>query len=155
MRREALPRDEYDRRQQSACVTRVPLTSMTLPATALSCIVIIVLAKSNERFTMQDLAKHCGVSWRTLEKTFTDFRGVTAVAHVRNLRLDRARQPLDAGNVSVSDVTARCGFGSSTTFALEYRKRFGTRAEPREARGLELTLTGPRAFAPASIRDIV
>jgi AraC-like DNA-binding protein len=80
----------------------------------------------SERFTMQDLSRHCGVSWRTLEKTFTDFRGLTPVAHVRNLRLDRARQLLAAGNVSVSDVAAQCGFGSSTTFALEYRKRFGT-----------------------------
>jgi AraC-like DNA-binding protein len=80
----------------------------------------------DERFTMRDLATHCGVGWRTLEKAFTDFRGLTPVAHVRNLRLNRARLLLDAGNISVSDVAAQCGFGSATTFALEYRKRFGT-----------------------------
>ena len=79
----------------------------------------------SERFTVRDLAAHCGVSWRTLEKSFTGYRGLTPVAHVRNLRLDRARQLLDAGSISVAEVAAQCGFQSSTTFALEYRKRFG------------------------------
>jgi len=65
------------------------------------------------------------VSWRTLEKAFTDFRGVTPVAHVRNLRLDHAQRALDEGSATVGEIAARCGFRSSTTFALEYRKRFG------------------------------
>ena len=76
-------------------------------------------------FTVAELAAHCGVSWRTLEKAFTDFRGVTPVAHVRNLRLDHAQRALDEGSSTVSEIAARCGFRSSTTFALEYRKRFG------------------------------
>ena len=76
-------------------------------------------------FTVAELAAHCGVSWRTLEKAFTDFRGVTPVAHVRNLRLDHAQRALDEGNSTISEIAARCGFRSSTTFALEYRKRFG------------------------------
>ncbi len=76
-------------------------------------------------FTVAELAAHCGVSWRTLEKAFTDFRGVTPVAHVRNLRLDHAQRALDEGSSTISEIAARCGFRSSTTFALEYRKRFG------------------------------
>jgi transcriptional regulator GlxA family with amidase domain len=44
---------------------------------------------------------------------------------MRNLRLDHARSALDQGDVPVGEVAARFGFGSSTTFALEYRKRFG------------------------------
>jgi transcriptional regulator GlxA family with amidase domain len=78
-----------------------------------------------EAFTVGQVAAHCDVSWRTLEKAFTDFRGVTPVAHVRNVRLDRAQQALDDGKLSVAEIAARCGFRSSTTFALEYRKRFG------------------------------
>ncbi len=79
----------------------------------------------DERFAVADLAAHCGVSWRTLEKAFIDFRGLTPVAHVRNLRLDQAKRLLDQGSASVAETAARCGFRSSTTFALEYRKRFG------------------------------
>jgi len=76
-------------------------------------------------FTVAELAAHCGVSWRTLEKAFTDFRGVTPVAHVRNLRLDHAQRALDEGRSTIGEIASRCGFRSSTTFALEYRKRFG------------------------------
>jgi AraC-like DNA-binding protein len=71
------------------------------------------------------VAEHCGVSWRTLQKAFMDSRGVTPVAYVRNLRLDRARQALEREEGSVAQVAARYGFGSATTFSLEYRKRFG------------------------------
>jgi transcriptional regulator GlxA family with amidase domain len=62
---------------------------------------------------------------RTLETAFVDFRGMTPVAHLRNMRLDRARQALEEDGVTVAAVASRCGFRSSTTFALEYRKRFG------------------------------
>ena len=34
------------------------------------------------------------MSWRTLEKAFDTSRGVTPVAHVRNIRLDCARHAL-------------------------------------------------------------
>jgi AraC-like DNA-binding protein len=78
-----------------------------------------------EAFTVLQLATHCGVSWRTLDKAFADFRGITPVAHVRNMRLDYAQRALDEGKLTVADVAARCGFRSSTTFALEFRKRFG------------------------------
>ena len=71
------------------------------------------------------LARHCGVSARTLEKAFTRFRGVTPVAHVRNLRLDAAHDALNANEGSVGEIAARFGFGSATTFSLEYRRRFG------------------------------
>jgi AraC-like DNA-binding protein len=84
-----------------------------------------IAERIGETFTVGQLAAHCGVSWRTLEKAFTDFRGVTPVAHVRNVRLDRAQHALDGGTATIADIASRCGFKSATTFSLEYRKRFG------------------------------
>jgi AraC-like DNA-binding protein len=84
-----------------------------------------ILEHLDEPFSVAELAEHCGVSWRTLEKTFADFRGLTPVAHVRNLRLERARCALEEGGATVTAVAARFGFRSPTTFTLEYRKRFG------------------------------
>ena len=78
-----------------------------------------------EPFAIRALAQHCGVSWKTLERAFGEFRGLTPVAHVRNLRLDAARTALDAGTASVAQAAARFAFRSATTFSLEYRKRFG------------------------------
>lgn len=72
------------------------------------------------------MAAHCGVSWRTLEAAFREYRGgITPVAHARNMRLDTAQRALDSGCEAVSAVAARFGFRSVTTFAVEYRKRFG------------------------------
>jgi transcriptional regulator GlxA family with amidase domain len=78
-----------------------------------------------EPLAIEDLARSCGVSWKTLQRAFADFRGVTPVAHIRNVRLDAARRALDTGNASVAEAAGRFGFGSVTTFSLEYRRRFG------------------------------
>jgi len=84
-----------------------------------------ILEHIGEALSVGRISDHCGVSQRTLEKAFTDLRGLTPVAHVRNLRLDHARRALDEKVASVAEVAARFGFRSPTTFALEYRKRFG------------------------------
>jgi AraC-like DNA-binding protein len=84
-----------------------------------------ILAHIEETLPVAHVAEHCGVSQRTLEKAFTELRGLTPVAHMRNLRLDHARRALDEDHASVGEVATRFGFRSSTTFALEYRKRFG------------------------------
>ena len=84
-----------------------------------------VLEHLGEAFSVTRLAQHCEVSARTLQKAFADSRGITPVAHVRNVRLDHAREALESSDESVAEIAARCGFQSSTTFALEYRKRFG------------------------------
>jgi AraC-like DNA-binding protein len=95
-----------------------------------------IAERLGEPLAIRQLAAHCGVSWKTLQKAFGDFRGVTPVAHVRNTRLDAARKALDAGGTTVAEVAARFGFGSVTTFSLEFRKRFGVppnRAKRRAA----------------------
>lgn len=84
-----------------------------------------IAAHLQRAFSMGELARHCGVSGRTLQKCFALHRGVTPVAYVRSVRLDRAHAELQAAGTSVAEVAARHGFGSPTTFALEYRKRFG------------------------------
>ena len=81
------------------------------------------------------LARHCGVSTRTLQKAFTQYRGLTPVAHVRNMRLDEAHRVFECERESVVAVAARVGFHSPTTFALEYRKRFGVAPSRTKRRG--------------------
>ncbi len=84
-----------------------------------------VLDHIGEPFAIARLAEHCGVSLRMLENVFAKFRGITPVAHIRNMRLDHARFALSAAGGSVAEIAARYGFRSPTTFTLEYRKRFG------------------------------
>ncbi|HEX7273428.1 MAG TPA: helix-turn-helix domain-containing protein [Casimicrobiaceae bacterium] len=85
-----------------------------------------ILEHLDASFTIADLAKHCGVSWRTLETAFRTYRGIAPVAHIRNVRLDRAHRALAEEQGTVGEIAVRHGFRSSTTFTLEFRKRFGT-----------------------------
>jgi AraC-like DNA-binding protein len=78
-----------------------------------------------ETISVEALARHCEVSWRTLQTAFGEYRGVTPVAYIRNLRLDHARRLMMEGDAAVKDIAASAGFHSATTFALEFRKRFG------------------------------
>jgi len=104
-------------------------------------------------FAIADLARHCGVSWRTLETAFRSFRGIAPVAHIRNIRLDRAHRALAEDQGTVAEIAARHGFRSSTTFALEFRKRFGTapsRVKPvRVVRLIAGTGSSLKALRPA------
>ncbi len=85
---------------------------------------------THHKLTTDALAALCGVSTRTLQLGFRQFRGVSPVAHARNLRLERSHLALKAGDGSVSEIAMRHGFGSLTTFSIEYRRRFGE--TPRE-----------------------
>lgn len=85
-----------------------------------------------ETISVEQLARHCEVSWRTLQMAFAEYRGVTAVAFIRNRRLDDAHRMLCVSAMPVHAVAQRCGFRSATTFACEYRKRFGM--PPSQAR---------------------
>ena len=101
----------------------------------------LIVADAEHGTTVEALARHCGVSLRTLEKAFVEYRGITPVAHLRNLRLDAAHRVLEEGGASVAAVAQRFGFGSSTTFALEYRRRFGV--PPSRTRKGRVTCTSP------------
>jgi len=86
-----------------------------------------ILEHLDEAVPVGRLAEHCGVSQRTLKKAFTDLRGLTPVAHMRNLRLDHARRALDGHGAGVAEIAARFGFRarprlrSSTANASAYR----------------------------------
>jgi AraC-like DNA-binding protein len=86
-----------------------------------------------DAFGVDDLARHCGVSRRTLQAAFAKFRGFGAVAHVRNVRLDHAHVALADRLATVKEVALKFGFRSPTTFALEYRKRFGVPPSRRKS----------------------
>jgi AraC-like DNA-binding protein/tetratricopeptide (TPR) repeat protein len=104
-----------------------------------------------EAFSVSDLARHCGISWRTLQQAFNTFRGLTAVAHVRNVRLDAAHGALAETPAPISEVAAKCGFRSVTTFALEYRKRFGI-TPSQTARTVRSDRFDPDKHAQSSFR---
>ncbi len=81
----------------------------------------------NESISIEDLAKHCGVSLRTLYRGFQEFRHLSPMQHLKTTRLDRVNRLLRAADPSdsVTRIALDAGFRQLGRFAVEYRRRFG------------------------------
>jgi len=73
---------------------------------------------------LADIAKAAGVSERTLQASFRHHRKVSPMHHLRNLRLDLARERILSG-ATVANAAFDSGFGHQGRFAKYYCERFG------------------------------
>jgi AraC-like DNA-binding protein len=79
-------------------------------------------------FTSIELAEIAGASVRSLQAGFHEHVGMSPMAYVREVRLERVHQELlgaDPSIVSVADVALRWGFSHLGRFAGMYRKKYG------------------------------
>ncbi|MFI6070118.1 AraC family transcriptional regulator [Actinoplanes sp. NPDC051343] len=78
--------------------------------------------------TIAKLADITGVSERALQAGFQRYVGISPVAYLRQVRLDRAHEELrqaDPDQTTVADVAHRWGFTHLGRFAGYYRARYG------------------------------
>jgi AraC-like DNA-binding protein len=92
--------------------------------------------------TLADIVAASGVPGRTLFKHFKDWKGISPMRHLRNIRLAQAREALLRADPdeNVTTIAMGLGFAHMGRFALEYRRRFGespsqTLRKPRGHRG--------------------
>jgi Transcriptional regulator containing an amidase domain and an AraC-type DNA-binding HTH domain len=86
-----------------------------------------------EPLSLADIAAHAGVSARSLQAGFHNFRNMTPMAFLRSIRLQKARLSLAAADPAASTVTEialACGFSHMGEFSVAYRRTFGE--TPRE-----------------------
>ncbi|MFD0370720.1 AraC family transcriptional regulator [Streptomyces sp. NPDC059071] len=87
-----------------------------------------VRSRPEHPFTTTELAALARVSVRRLQESFREYVGMSPMAYVREVRLDRVREELRAGDpdgLSVGEVAWRWGFTHAGRFAAQYRARFG------------------------------
>jgi AraC-like DNA-binding protein len=84
-------------------------------------------ANWNGPIMIESLAEICGVSARTLFRTFEKARGCSPMTFVKKVRLDHARRMLSTPDetTSVSRIAFACGFSNLGHFASAYRSAFG------------------------------
>jgi AraC-like DNA-binding protein len=77
--------------------------------------------------TLADIIAASGVPGRTLLKHFKNWRGVSPMRHLRNVRLARARAALlrASHDGNVTEIAMSLGFTHLGRFSLEYRRQFG------------------------------
>jgi AraC-like DNA-binding protein len=104
----------------------------------------------DERLSVAQIARECGMSTFQFIRTFSAVFGFTPHQFRIEARLDRAKDLLAAGDRSVTDVCMEIGFSSLGSFSDQFARRVGTapsryRGTPRPTSGC-LTLMA-EAFA--------
>ncbi|KAA2285046.1 GlxA family transcriptional regulator [Arenimonas fontis] len=85
-----------------------------------------------------ELAGHCGTSERSLLRHFRQHYGVSPLAHIQHLRVERAKALLESTLLSFDEIVERCGYSDPSSFRklfkratsltpADYRERFRLR----------------------------
>lgn len=85
-------------------------------------------AHADQPISVIELAEHAGVSTRALYAGFQNFRGVSPMAFLKSVRLERVRKELLAASPerdTVTELAMRWGFTHLGHFTADYKRRFG------------------------------
>jgi transcriptional regulator GlxA family with amidase domain len=96
------------------------------PGTPLSRVQAYVMAHPAEAFPVERLAEVAGTSSRSLARLFTAELAVTPHEFVEGVRIDHARNLLEATGRALKAVAYDCGFGGTEQMRLVFQRRLGT-----------------------------
>lgn len=82
-------------------------------------------ANLREPISQEDLARYVGLSRRQLQRLFHKYLLCAPSRYYLQLRLNRARELLQQTGKSILEVTADCGFVSTSHFSKSYKAHFG------------------------------
>jgi AraC-like DNA-binding protein len=77
------------------------------------------------RLVLDEVARHVGISKRTLQSLHKEHYGMSTSEFIRERRMQRAKEILARGQTSISEVADLIGYSSPANFSRDFRKRFG------------------------------
>lgn len=80
----------------------------------------------SEPVTVNDMAEKVNLSPSSFSHLFREVTGRSPYQFLKEIRLDKARELLLDGRLSVTDVSRAVGYSSASHFIKEFRSRFGT-----------------------------
>jgi AraC-like DNA-binding protein len=86
-----------------------------------------------EPIAVRQLVRMARMSESTLMRTFRRVLSRSPIEHVIRVRIDKAAELLQRGDVRVTEAAFACGFSDSNYFARQFRRVMGV--SPREYRG--------------------
>ena len=133
-----LQRDQYAR--------LLALAAAESASNPVSAVLEYMRAHLSEPLTVADLADLVSLSPSAFAHLFRDVAGRSPYQFLKEMRLDRARELLVDGNLTVARISKEVGYGSVSHFISEFRGRFGV--TPRayyDAHALHRELDAQRA----------
>lgn len=91
-----------------------------------------ILDNLDKDLSVSRLAHRAGMSQRNFARRFTADTGIPPARYVSNARVEAARRRLEEGNLMVSQVSRRCGFGSEESMRRTFIAALGV--SPRDYR---------------------
>ena len=73
----------------------------------------------------EDVARQVGVSEGYLSRCFTQETGLSLIHYVARYRIQQAKQLLNAGNMSITEIALEVGFSDSNYFSRAFRREVG------------------------------
>ncbi len=86
----------------------------------------------NPELSRAGIARHCGVSVRTLSRLFHEQLALPVAQYVIRLRLEQVCGMLGLPRLSIKEIAARCGFRSAGFLTSQFRRHYGV--TPKEYR---------------------
>jgi transcriptional regulator GlxA family with amidase domain len=80
------------------------------------------LERLSDPLTLRVLARHAGVSQRTLIRRFIEETGATPLQWLLNARLGKAREMLETSTLPIDRVAQDCGLGTAANLRLRFRR---------------------------------
>lgn len=83
------------------------------------------LQRLDQPVTLGLLARHAGVSQRTLIRRFAEETGASPLQWLLNARVGRARELLESTQLSIEQVAQACGLGTAANLRSHFRRALG------------------------------
>jgi transcriptional regulator GlxA family with amidase domain len=78
-----------------------------------------------EPISREEIASYIGVSARHLTRCFQQEVGLSPITYLSRYRVERAKQLLEFGALSITEVAGATGFASSSYFTDAFRREVG------------------------------
>lgn len=92
----------------------------------------LLCLRPDERYTVETLARRCGLSRSRFAELFREQMGISPLAFLENQRLRRGRELLEHTSLNIAEISMQTGFASPFYFSLRFKKHFD--ASPRDYR---------------------
>lgn len=103
----------------------------------------LIYSRFAERFTLDKLARSCGLSRSRMAELFRKQVGVPPIVFLEAQRLRRARELLKHSSLSLAEIAGQTGFASPFYLSLRFKKHFGI--SPRDYRNQEFAAIDPKS----------
>jgi len=78
----------------------------------------------DSRITVEDLAKHCHVSKRTIARQFSEYCNTSAAQYILQLKLKEAAFLLTNSTFSLVEISTHLAFSSQSHFSVAFKKKY-------------------------------